>query len=196
MNESDSGASGRGALAELKEAVTNLFEQVVGLGPDLGLAREFPRHELRVEDDGFRVQVELPGIRRDEIDVSVSGRTLSISSRRERFEPPEGARVLRSERPPGKYELALRLPAEVDPLAVVARMQDGVLDVRLPKPSVRGRSVRVEGTEAEAKEPAAEEMPAAEEKPAAEERPTQQMPWEEGPQTPTGEGEGGGTQRG
>ncbi len=92
--------------------------------------------------------------------------------------------------------MALRLPAEVDPLAVVARMQDGVLDVRLPKPSVRGRSVRVEGTEAEAKEPAAEEMPAAEEKPAAEERPTQQMPWEEGPQTPTGEGEGGGTQRG
>lgn len=194
MNESDSGASGRGALAELKEAVTNLFEQVVGLAPDLGLGREFPRHELRVEDDGFRVQVELPGIRRDEIDVSVSGRTLSISSGRERFEPPEGARMLRSERPSGKYELALRLPTEVDPLAVVARTQDGVLEVRLPKPSVRGRSVTVEGAEAEAPEPAAEQTP-AEETPAAEERPIQ-MPWEEGPQTPTGEGEGGGSQHG
>lgn len=199
MNESSSGPSGRGALAELKEAVTNLFEQVVGLAPDLGLGREFPRHELRVEDDGFRVLVELPGIGREDVDLSVSGRTLTISSRRERFQPPAGARMLRSERPSGKYELTLQLPADVDPLAVLARMQDGVLEVRLPKPSARGRSVRAEDAGAEAAQPAAEQRPAApetpavEEEPPAEERPAQQMPWDEGPQTPTPEGEGGGT---
>lgn|GEM_PF-479832 len=202
MNESGSGASGRGALAELKEAVSSLFEQVVGLAPDLGLGREFPRHELRVEDDGFRVLVESPGIGREDVDVSVSGRTLTISSRRERFEPPAGARMLRSERPSGKYELTLQLPADVDPLAIVARMQEGVLEVRLPKPSARGRSVRVEDAEAGAAQPAVEQRPAtgatpaAEEEPPAEEGPAQQMPWEEGPETPTAEGEGGGTQNG
>ena len=202
MNESGSGASGRGALAELKEAVSSLFEQVVGLAPDLGLGREFPRHELRVEDDGFRVLVESPGIGREDVDVSVSGRTLTISSRRERFERPAGARMLRSERPSGKYELTLQLPADVDPLAIVARMQEGVLEVRLPKPSARGRSVRVEDAEAGAAQPAVEQRPAAgatpaaEEEPPAEEGPAQQMPWEEGPETPTAEGEGGGTQNG
>lgn len=143
MNETSSGPSGRGALAEFKDALTDLFEQVVGFVP-LGLGREFPRHELIVEDEGYRVQVELPGLERDEVDVSVAGRTLSVAGERRRFDPPEGGRMLRRERPSGKFELTIQLPAEVDPLAVLAHMQEGVLEVRLPKPSKpRGRSIKV-----------------------------------------------------
>jgi HSP20 family protein len=155
-NESGSEASGRGALAEFKESVTNLFgqvqSQVTSLIPELGFGREFPRHELRVEDDGYRVLVELPGLKREEVDVSVAGRSLTISGQRARFEPPEGGRMLRSERPSGEFELTVRLPAEVDALAVVAQMRDGVLDVRLPKSTgTRGRHIDVE--EGEAKGP-------------------------------------------
>jgi HSP20 family protein len=159
--ESDSSASGRGALAEFKDAVTNLFDQVssqvTSLIPDLGLGREFPNHELRVEDDGYRVWVELPGFQREEIDVSVVGRILTISGRRPRFEPPDGGRMLRSERPSGDFELNVRLPSEVDTVAVVAQMRDGVLDVRLPgAKAARGRSIDVEeGTETQHDEPGA-----------------------------------------
>ncbi|UCC73136.1 MAG: Hsp20/alpha crystallin family protein [Gemmatimonadota bacterium] len=145
-NESDSKASGRGALAEFKDAVTSLFGQVTSLVPDFGLGREFPRHELRVEDEECRVLVELPGFKREEIDVSVAGRTLTVSGQRPRFEPPESGRMLRSERPSGDFELVVRLPAEVDALAVVAQMRDGILDARLPKSSGRGRSIEVEET--------------------------------------------------
>ncbi len=145
MKESDSSAAGRGALAELKEAVGNLFDQVVGLAPDLGLTREFPVHELRVEDDGYRVRVELPGLRRDDIEVAVAGRTLSVSGERPRYRPPEGARMLRSERPSGKFDLSVTLPAEVDPLSVVAQVRDGILDVKLPRQvGSRGRSIKIE----------------------------------------------------
>ncbi len=148
-NESGSNASGRGALAEFKDAVTNLFDQVssqvTSLIPDLGFGREFPRHELRVEDDGYRVLIELPGFKREEIDVSVVGRTLTVSGQRARFEPPAGGRMLRSERPSGDFELNVRLPSEVDAVAVVAQMRDGVLDVRLPgQKGARGRSIDVE----------------------------------------------------
>lgn len=159
--ESDSSASGRGALAEFKDAVTNLFDQVssqvTSLIPDLGFGREFPNHELRVEDDGYRVWVELPGLQREEIDVSVSGRSLTVSGRRPRFEPPGGGRMLRSERPSGDFELNVRLPSDVDAVAVVAQMRDGVLDVRLPgSKAARGRSIDVEeGAETQHDEPGA-----------------------------------------
>lgn len=148
-NESGSNASGRGAIAEFKDAVTNLFDQVssqvTNLIPDLGLGRDFPRHELRVEDDGYRVWVELPGFKREEIDVSVVGRTLTVSGHRARFEPPQGGRMLRSERPAGEFELNVKLPSEVDAVAVAAQMRDGVLDVRLPGSKAgRGRPVDVE----------------------------------------------------
>ncbi len=162
MKESSSGASSRGALAELKEAVSHLFEQVVGMAPDLGLTQDFPRHEVKVEDNAYRVQLELPGVGRDDIDVAVAGRRLNISGERKRPEPPPEARVLRSERRFGTFELDLQLPAEVDPVGVVAQMRDGVLEVRLPKLTAsRGRSVHIE-TPGDRPDSAAQPPPGAE----------------------------------
>ena len=156
MAEKESGSreSGRGALAEFREAVSNLVDQVVGLAPDLGFKKDFPRHELQVEDDGYYVQVDLPGFKREEVDVSVAGRSLAIAGERPRFEPPAGARMLRSERASGKFDLVVRLPAEVDARAVVAQMRDGVLEIRLPRSTgTRGRSIDVENEEAGSAEP-------------------------------------------
>ena len=180
MNESESGASGRGAFAELKEAVGNLFESVAGLAPDLRLGRDFPRHEMRVEDKGYVVQVELPGLRREAIEVAVSGRTLSITGKRPKFEPPSGARMIRSERPYGKFELSVKLPDEVDTLGVVAKMRDGILEVQLPKPARGGRNIEVESAEGEAA--SAEAGPQAQATPSEagpEEQGPVKMPWEE-----------------
>lgn len=149
MSEPNSRESGRGALSELKDAVTHLFQQVTGLAPDLGLKPDFPRSELKIDDDAFRALVELPGMRREDIDVSVTGRALRISGNRPRFEPPSGGRVIRSERPTGRFDLNVHLPAEIDTLGVTARMREGVLEVRLPKlQETRGRSIDVEADEA------------------------------------------------
>lgn len=147
MEESKSAAPGRGALAEFKEAVGNLFDQVLGMTPDLGIRKVFPRYELRVEDDGYRARVELPGMTREQIEVSLSGRMLSVSGERQRTQTPEGARQLRTERRAGKFDLSVRLPADVDPLAVVAQMRDGVLEVKLPKPGSRGRNIDIREAE-------------------------------------------------
>lgn len=148
VSEPRSGASGRGALAELKEAVTHLFEQVAGFVPDVGLKPDFPRHELRVENDILKLVVELPDMRREDIDVSVTGRAVNISGTRPSFEPPPGGRLLRAERAAGRFDLNLRLPAEVDTLGVTARMRDGLLEVRLPRlTATRGRSIDVEADE-------------------------------------------------
>ncbi len=177
MSEEKKTASGRGALAELKEAVTGLFDQVVGLAPDFGFRREYPKHELQVEDDGYLARVEVPGLRRDEVEVSISGRALSIAGDRPRFKPPADARMIRSERPSGEFNLAIRLPAEVDAAGVAARVRDGVLEIKLPKPTAgRGRSVDVAGDEANqpSEESSSNESPGSKDDSA-------RMPWEDGP---------------
>ncbi len=176
MEEPKSTASGRGALAELKEAVGNLFDQVLGMAPDLGLRREFPRHELRVEDDGYRARIELPGMTRDQIEVSLSGRTLTVSGERRRTQTPEGSRQLRTERQSGKFSLTVQIPADVDPLAVVAQMRDGVLDVRLPKPGARGRSIDIQEARDETRERRSRE------------KVEDQWPWESSPRSEGSEG--------
>ncbi len=176
MEEAKSSASGRGALAELKEAVGNLFDQVLGMAPDLGIRREFPRHELRVEDDGYRARVELPGMTREQIEVSLSGRTVTVSGERRRTQTPEGSRQLRTERPAGEFSLTVRLPGDVDPLGVVAQMRDGVLDVQLPKPGARGRSIDIR----EAREDAGQRR--------AKDKVEDRWPWEGSPRSEGSEG--------
>lgn len=150
MNETSSTAAGRGALSELQEALSGLFENIAGRGPGFGLDRRYPRYELRVEDDGYRVFADLPGMQRDEIDVSVSGRTLTISGVWPELKAPADAETVRRERPRGKFARAVQLPDEIDPMTVVAHFRDGVLEVRLGKPSAaRGRSIKVEATQEE-----------------------------------------------
>lgn len=177
MNEESSKASGRGALADFTEAIGDLFGQVAGLAPRLVFGSGYPRHELRVEDAGYRVKVDMPGIQRDAIDVSVSGRKLTVSAERPRFEPPEGARLLRRERGSGKIDLTVQLPDEVDAVGVTARMKEGVLEVWLPKPSeTRGRKVTVETTEAGRDRPKQEKKDAEPERPNGPDE--HAMPWE------------------
>ena len=175
MNESKSKASGRGALSEFSEAIGGLFDQVAGLPTRFALSRGYPRHELRVEDDGFRVKAEMPGIKREAIDVSVSGRKLVVSAERPQFEAPDGARVLRRERSSGAIEVTVEIPDDVDPVAVTAKVDDGMLEVWLPKPSERGRKVTVETSETESGKASGETKKTSRKKKKTEDT----MPWEE-----------------
>lgn len=171
--ENDSAERGRGPLAEFSEAIGGLIEQVADLGPRMILGGG-PRHELRIEDDGYRVLVEMPGVQREAIDVSVKARRLRVKAERPPFEPPEGARRLRLERASGSIELRLQLPDEVDAQAVVAQLSDGMLEIKLPRPSARGRSIEVENAESAGKAGAGSESEA--------------MPWEEAPPPESDEG--------
>ena len=131
-----------------------LINQVSGLIPGRGLfAEEFPRHELEIEDDGFSVSVELPGMKQQDVDVAVAGKRVTISGERQQADPSEGARQLKRERPAGEFEVKIELPEEVDPIAVVARLEEGVLHVQLPKyKEARGRNIKVDATAAERRE--------------------------------------------
>ena len=104
------------------------------------LADVVPLAELEETDDGYLLEVELPGCRREDIDVQVDSGRLRISAqRRER----QRVGLLRSRtRTTGRYLLDVALPAPVDGDAVSASLDHGVLTVAVPK-TTRARRRRI-----------------------------------------------------
>jgi HSP20 family protein len=103
-----------------------------------GLLREpmagvFPLMNVTEDKDDYYVRAELPGLKADDLDISVTGDTLSISGERRIPAEDEKAQYHRREREAGKFSRIVSLPAQVDTGKVEARCTDGVLTVVLPK---------------------------------------------------------------
>lgn len=126
---------GFGRLSTLRDEIDRLFEEPLselartsqlfsGLTPPLDL------HETK---DNFIVKAELPGMKKEDIEVSLHNGSLSISGERKNEEKFEGANVYRSERSFGCFQRTITLPAAVAADKIKAQYKDGVLTVTLPK---------------------------------------------------------------
>ncbi len=92
------------------------------------------RADVTENDKAYTVHAELPGVKKDDIQVSIDGDQVAISAEtRTEKETKDGERVLRTERYSGKYYRAFALGVAVDEDAVTARYADGVLQLTLPK---------------------------------------------------------------
>jgi HSP20 family protein len=92
-----------------------------------------PALDVHEDKDSFVIRTELPGLRREDIDVSLHDGAVIISGERKSEEVKEGVEVHRQERYFGKFQRALTLPAPVAGDKVKAQYKDGVLTVTLPK---------------------------------------------------------------
>jgi HSP20 family protein len=91
-----------------------------------------PALDLYETGDHFVAVVELPGMRKEDIDISLHDRTLTISGERKR-EINNGETAQRTERYVGTFRRSISLPTRVDASKVSATYQDGILKVTLPK---------------------------------------------------------------
>jgi HSP20 family protein len=125
-------------LRALTERFSRLLDDVVGRWPaDLGLPS--PLGELEEADDGYVVRLELPGVKKGDIDVELSGRRLTV--RAERKETERKGILRKSTRTTGRFFFDTLLPGEVEENGVEASLEEGVLTVRLPKPESERRKV-------------------------------------------------------
>lgn len=93
--------------------------------------------DVREEEKAYVVHAEMPGIKKEDIHVTIEGGTVSISAeRKEEKQMKEGERVLRSERYFGKVARSFQLDQDIDEAAATARFGDGVLELTLPKKAV------------------------------------------------------------
>ena len=114
-----------GRLAGLQDELERLFES-----PMTGWA---PALDVREDKDKFTVHVELPGLKREDLEVSLQEGALVITGERKSGKIEEGAEMHRQERFYGKFQRALTLPEPVAADKVKADYKDGVLTVMLPK---------------------------------------------------------------
>lgn len=90
-----------------------------------------PPADLSETEDAYIAEVELPGVKKDDIGVEVSGQELSITGEYRQAEA-EG-RALHRARRAGRFEYRVTLPVQVNPDKITAALADGVLTVTVPK---------------------------------------------------------------
>lgn len=90
--------------------------------------------DVKEDDQAYTVHAEIPGVKKEDIHVTIDGSQVSLSAEVKReTEEKDGEKRLRSERYYGKVYRSFTLGSEVDEAAAAAKYSDGVLELRLPK---------------------------------------------------------------
>ena len=111
-----------------------------------GVFRSQPAINVWEQNDALKVEMELPGVKSEQVDISVAGGELSIKINAADA-AHEGVTYHRRERPVGSFSRIVRLPVEVDADRVEADLRDGVLTITLPKAaSAKPRKINVTST--------------------------------------------------
>lgn len=91
------------------------------------------RLDVSETDKSYAISVDLPGVRKDDIDVAVEGSQVTISADVKRDSSSQHGREIHSERYSGHAYRSLSLPQEIDAAAAKAQYDGGVLTLTLPK---------------------------------------------------------------
>lgn len=102
-----------------------------------------PALDLEESGDQYTLHVELPGVRPEDIELSVDGEALTLTGERHFYDEQEAERFRRVERSFGRFHRVIRLPDGSDPEGVEATWRDGLLEIRVPKRE-RARARRIE----------------------------------------------------
>lgn len=129
------GWTGLNRLTDLRDEIDRLFETPLA---ELARSSQFlggwsPALDVYEDKDSVIVKAELPGMKKEEIDISLHDGMLSVSGERKAQEEVGDAEVYRSERFVGRFQRTVSLPTPVAPDKVKAQYRDGILTVTLPK---------------------------------------------------------------
>jgi HSP20 family protein len=97
-----------------------------------------PAIDISETEKEIIVKVELPGIDRKDVEVSLSGATLKISGEKKNEKEEEGEHFHRVERSFGRFAMSLPLPCSVQEKEIKAEYKDGILSVKIPKAEWKG----------------------------------------------------------
>jgi len=92
-----------------------------------------PVSDAAATDDAYVVEVELPGVKEEDISVQLHGNMLIVKGNKQSSHEEENKTYYFSERTYGTFQRTFRLPADVDDSRIEAVAADGVLTLRIPK---------------------------------------------------------------
>jgi HSP20 family protein len=111
-------------------------------GGDYGLFA--PSFDVKENKEGYVFRADLPGVREDDLEISLTGNRLAISGKREQEKHEQGDTYYATERSYGSFSRAFTLPDGTDADSVKAELKNGVLQVIVPKkPEVQPRKITI-----------------------------------------------------
>ena len=140
-------------LTTLHKDIDDLFNRVFGRTerwmpmPFLG-GLNYPSIDFVKEGNNLVVHVDLPGIDPKDVDISVTGNTLTVKGERRHEKERKEEDYLVREIGYGAFERSFTLPAEVNPDKIKANSKNGVLYITMPAiEAIKGKRVRIETEE-------------------------------------------------
>lgn len=122
-------------LIVLQDRMNRLFEDATqrrgqsGGEDDFERADWTPASDIYETEAGFLIALDLPGVKRDALEIDIDDNRLIVKGVRE----VDDSKTRRSERPHGKFRRTFAVPASVEQGKIAAEYKDGVLQIRLPK---------------------------------------------------------------
>ncbi len=130
--------------SDMNRLFDSFFGRREGNGGGSGYGRRWiPAMDLVETEGDLVLRADLPGLNRDDIEIEVKDNALTVSGERKADHEEKGEGFYRVERAFGSFSRSLDLPRGIEPGAVRARFDKGVLEVRIPKPEER-KPTRVE----------------------------------------------------
>lgn len=132
-------------MLNLRADMDRLFKTFFTGFPGEGEGIWAPVIDIEEDKDSILVKAEIPGLKKDEIKVTVRDNMLSISGERKQEQEVKDRVYHRIERSYGKFSRRISLPVAVDADKIKANYQDGILHITLPKPeSIKPKQIDVE----------------------------------------------------
>lgn len=134
-------------LFSLPREIDRMMEDTLGpWGRGENLRQWFPVTDISETPESLTLRLEVPGLTRDQIKISVENNTLSVRGEKVQETSSEDESFHRTERSFGAFERSFALPPYVDTDQVKASLNDGVLAISLPRrEEARAREISIEG---------------------------------------------------
>ena len=135
---------GSGGYLPLREAMDRLFEGSFIAPHMFGGQTAFPPINFHVTDEAAIVEMAIPGVNQDEVNMSVTGDTLTISGEVKRRQQSQAGQAFVQEIFEGQFQRSFTLPFQVDADKASASYENGMLNLTLPKAeSIKPRKIQV-----------------------------------------------------
>ena len=121
-------------LARIENELNRLFGEVVPAGKEVAEVQVWaPRVDVYEKDDKIIVEAEIPGAKKEDIEVKIKENNVIIKGEVKKDEEKKEDNFYRRERFYGKFERVIPLPVEVKAEEAKAKIEDGILKLEIPK---------------------------------------------------------------
>lgn len=101
--------------------------------PFMAAVARMPAMDIRDEGNGYSIEAELPGMKKEEVSVEIGEKALVIKAERESSGEEKGEGYMRQERGRSSFYRQVPLPSDIDHAQASAKLEDGLLRITLPK---------------------------------------------------------------